>query len=224
MKKSHALIVLLFIVALSSSVFYLSSCKKDPCKGVTCQNGGTAVSSGNNCSCNCAKGYEGTNCEIKIPFQGPQNPSFETWVTSSSQAANWYGYSPNLRTSGTGFLPSQGAYFAQTVSTGNASFYQDGVDLTHSSTMTFDYTFTTGAVGPSNVVATFQVLFTSSGTTTLFQQIINTTNTLPIQTLSQTVNLPSTTSPGRLTFTAITSTYTGNPPTTILGIDNIRVN
>ncbi len=222
-KKNNVLITLLFIVAFLGSTFYFSSCKKDPCKGVTCQNGGTSVSSGNNCTCNCPTGYEGQFCETKIPFQGPQNASFEI-AGGTSGAANWYGYPLNLRKTGTGFLPSQGVYFAQTVSTGTSTFYQDGVDLTHSSTMTFDYTFTYSVVGSSNVVCTFQVLFTSSGTTTLFQQTIDSISTRPIQILNKTITLPTTAAPGRLTFNAITSPSFGYPVQTVLEIDNIRVN
>lgn len=38
-----------------------TSCNKDECKDVVCQNGGTC-SEGN---CSCSSGYEGTNCETK---------------------------------------------------------------------------------------------------------------------------------------------------------------
>ena len=42
-------------------VFTISSCTTDKCKGVVCQNGGTCV----NGNCNCATGYEGSNCQTK---------------------------------------------------------------------------------------------------------------------------------------------------------------
>ena len=45
-------------IGASSAVFY-SSCSKDACKDVTCQNGGTC--SGGNCTC--PTGYEGTTCQ-----------------------------------------------------------------------------------------------------------------------------------------------------------------
>ncbi|MCX7607392.1 MAG: hypothetical protein N2170_09045 [Bacteroidia bacterium] len=35
-------------------------CKKDPCKDVTCQNGGTCVDG----KCNCSLPWEGTKCEV----------------------------------------------------------------------------------------------------------------------------------------------------------------
>jgi hypothetical protein len=37
----------------------------DPCSNTTCQNGGTAVASGSSCSCDCADGFEGQNCETR---------------------------------------------------------------------------------------------------------------------------------------------------------------
>ena len=213
-KQNNVLTTLLFIAVLFGSTFYFSSCTKDPCEGVTCQNGGTSVASGNNCTCNCPTGYEGQFCEI--PFQGPRNPSFET--TTDWSGSGW-------QKTGTGFLPSQGVYYAQSeASTGGGAMVQDGVDLTHSSTMTFDYTFTYSVVGPSDVICTFQVLFTSSGTTTLFEQNINSTSTLPIQILNKTITLPTTDAPGRLTFRKITGTGSGNPVWSWFELDNIRVN
>lgn len=44
------------------ATLYNTSCNKDRCNNVTCQNGGTCV----NGYCSCPTGYEGDNCEIKI--------------------------------------------------------------------------------------------------------------------------------------------------------------
>jgi hypothetical protein len=41
----------------------ITSCKKDPCKDVTCENGGTCDDG----KCNCPAGYEGEKCEKKLP-------------------------------------------------------------------------------------------------------------------------------------------------------------
>lgn len=217
-RKSHVLIALPFIVALFGSTIYFSSCKNDPCKDVTCQNGGTSVSSGNNCSCNCAAGYEGQFCEIKIPFQGPQNPSFEVAGNTGTNAANW-GYPAGYRKGGTGFLPSRGIWYAEMNFGGiTASLTQTGVDITHSTTMTFDYIFT---VLKPKASATVKILFTSNGTITLWQQTIDSTSTLPIQILNQTISLPSTTDPGKLTI-QVTSAFNSDWPN--FSIDNIRMN
>jgi len=50
----------LLAVGSFSAVFY-TSCNKDECKDVVCQNLGTCVSG----ICNCAIGYEGTSCETE---------------------------------------------------------------------------------------------------------------------------------------------------------------
>ena len=220
--KKNNVLKTLFIVVLIGSTFNFSSCIKAPCADVTCQNGGTSDSS-DNCACNCPTGFEGQFCEEKILFQGPRNPSFEV-ASSNNNAANWG--SAFVRKSGTGFLPSHGVYYSEinnyTNAATSASFSQEGVDLSRSSTMTFDYTFT--REGEKNAICTFQVLFTSTGTTTLFEQTIDSNSTLPIQILNKKITLPKTTIPGRLMFKISVSTGSGNIPKVILGIDNIRVN
>lgn len=62
-KNSLTLTPLLFALSL-----LLVTCKKDPCKDVVCQNGGTAVSAGKTCTCDCPPGYEGEFCETKSDF------------------------------------------------------------------------------------------------------------------------------------------------------------
>lgn len=41
-------------------LFLITACKKDPCKDVSCQNGGTC----NDGNCTCALPWEGTRCEV----------------------------------------------------------------------------------------------------------------------------------------------------------------
>ena len=53
---------------LTISLLLVTCKKEDPCKGITCQNGGTSVSSGNTCTCNCPAGYEGEFCQTKSDF------------------------------------------------------------------------------------------------------------------------------------------------------------
>jgi hypothetical protein len=57
--KTLAIVALPFVIL----PFIMSACKKDPCEGVTCQNGGTCVGTG---ACSCATGYEGTTCEKQL--------------------------------------------------------------------------------------------------------------------------------------------------------------
>ncbi len=212
---------------------------------------------------------------VRIPFQGPQNPSFEVdgyesyyyWNTSSyvyvDVGAYWRtstGFLPVAiyqRLSGTSFMPSQGNWYASLTNYSNNGaasanqtqvyFYQDSVDLSHSTTLSFDYTFSCGSplmgyvqpgsYPPTLGTVTAQLLFTSNGTITLWQQTISSTSTWtagqwstttspasPIQTLAQTITLPVLTQPGRLTFQIVSTPSTGfGPPTAVFNVDNVKV-
>jgi hypothetical protein len=60
--KKVSILGLSFLSAIAfSMVILFNACSSDPCKDVTCLNGGTCVSG----TCNCANGYEGTNCDTK---------------------------------------------------------------------------------------------------------------------------------------------------------------
>ncbi|MCC6383533.1 MAG: calcium-binding EGF-like domain-containing protein [Bacteroidia bacterium] len=61
MKKIAYLFVGLMTIG---SLTLLPSCKKDKCKDVVCQNGGTCDDEDG--SCICATGYEGANCETAM--------------------------------------------------------------------------------------------------------------------------------------------------------------
>ncbi len=56
--RNIALSALLTFSAFTAVVY--TSCNKDECKDVVCQNGGTCADG----ICTCAAGYEGTRCEI----------------------------------------------------------------------------------------------------------------------------------------------------------------
>jgi hypothetical protein len=57
--KQIALSAFLTISAFGAVVY--TSCNKDECKDVVCQNGGTCSEG----KCTCPTGYDGTNCETK---------------------------------------------------------------------------------------------------------------------------------------------------------------
>ncbi len=59
MKQTKVFLLTAFITLAAFGTVIYSSCKKDPCKGVLCQNGG-ACSGG---SCSCPAGYTGAHCE-----------------------------------------------------------------------------------------------------------------------------------------------------------------
>jgi len=56
-----------------------TACNKDECKDVVCNNGGTCA----NGSCNCATGYEGTNCETETRAK-----FVKTWTASDKDITN----------------------------------------------------------------------------------------------------------------------------------------
>ncbi len=61
MKKFTYLLAGLMTISMLT---LMPSCKKDKCKDVTCQNGGTCNEEDG--SCICATGYEGANCETAM--------------------------------------------------------------------------------------------------------------------------------------------------------------
>lgn len=60
--RNIAFSVLLTLGAFSAVTY--TSCNKDECKDVVCQNGGTCNDTDG--SCVCTTGYEGTNCETAV--------------------------------------------------------------------------------------------------------------------------------------------------------------
>ena len=77
MKRSIALTAF-FTLAIFVLVSYLS-CTKDPCSGVTCQNGGTC-NSGN---CSCPSGFTGSRCETQTCAANNT-----AWVQFSNRSAS----------------------------------------------------------------------------------------------------------------------------------------
>ncbi|MEN9522945.1 MAG: EGF-like domain [Bacteroidota bacterium] len=78
MKKIKLFAFAVMTVLSVASVTYLNSCKKDPCKDVVCNNGGTCVDG----NCSCATGYEGTNCDAEM------RTKFIVSSTSFTEACN----------------------------------------------------------------------------------------------------------------------------------------
>ena len=62
MKKTKAVIFTAIITLLAFGTSIYTSCNKDRCSNVACQNGGTCV----NGYCSCPTGYEGDHCEIGV--------------------------------------------------------------------------------------------------------------------------------------------------------------
>ncbi len=57
----HGFVALMAVLGVSSTLLY-TSCEKDSCVNLSCQNGGTCADN----FCRCKTGYEGAECEIKL--------------------------------------------------------------------------------------------------------------------------------------------------------------
>ncbi len=147
------------ILALSVSMAFIgaitfNSCT-DPCKDVTCQNGGTC----NEGDCDCVTGYEGTSCETEQRTKfiasysvdevcGPDQADYNSSITASTTdvtkiiITNFGGYgstvSATIDASGTSFTIPE-----QTVATtigGDATFSGNGTISGDVVTITYNVT------------------------------------------------------------------------------------
>jgi len=79
-----------FLTAIAFAVVMMfNACSDDPCKDVTCLNGGTCVDG----TCNCAAGYEGTDCSTES-----RTKFFGSWA-GVDQCTNVYNYTATVATS-----------------------------------------------------------------------------------------------------------------------------
>jgi hypothetical protein len=107
-----------------ASVTYFNSCKKDPCKDVVCNNGGTCVDG----TCSCTTGYEGTNCETAWNTKFVASYSGTDVCTSGTYT--WNGSITKSSTSGSIFyITNMGGF---------GSSAQFSCTLTNSTTFTID--------------------------------------------------------------------------------------
>ncbi|GAA4456067.1 calcium-binding EGF-like domain-containing protein [Rurimicrobium arvi] len=86
MKKSVKLVLLSALGAASIfSTISLTSCKRDKCKTISCQNGSKCIESEG--SCECAPGYEGSMCEVvtRDKFTGTWNVQEQGTISPTTQ-------------------------------------------------------------------------------------------------------------------------------------------
>lgn len=166
------------------------------------------------------------------------NPSFEL-CSENVEAQSWTSVVSATQCSakrmkGTSFMPSQGYYFMEIKADFCTSgIYQESIDLSKYSTLKFDWK-ASGSLGSKIAVVT--ILFTESGTQTLWTKTFSTAGTVADQKLDETVTLPTLTSNGKLTIQVDTTTSSskvqlGQPTaeaeptssTLTFQIDNLRV-
>ena len=84
--KQFKTLFLTAIVTLSAfATIIYTSCKKDPCSGVTCQNGGSC----DNGSCTCLSGYSGTYCQnSSISFTNDAFTTMNITVNGSTSSVD----------------------------------------------------------------------------------------------------------------------------------------
>lgn len=114
MKQTKTILLTAVAVLLAFSATIYTSCKKDPCKGVNCQNGG-ACSNG---KCSCPSGYGGNFCELStltytndtytpiiITFNGQTSTipvgSSVSYLGSAGSSVTFSAYTSGTTTSGT---------------------------------------------------------------------------------------------------------------------------
>jgi hypothetical protein len=131
----------------------LQSCKKDPCRHVTCQNGGTCQDG----NCRCSLSWEGSRCEVDArdkfvgSWRGTTNcgggPEEEVLsITKSSTTANRIiigdGFYGELTSSNTFDIPAQPMNVDGTA----ATIYGRGIIYSNELTVTYVLTIEGAAI------------------------------------------------------------------------------
>lgn len=96
MRKITLSAAFLFALALST-VFMYSSCKKDLCKDVICQNGGVCEDG----TCSCATGYEGSDCSVesRTKFLNANNADASYRATENGSVSGGSAYDLTIKQS-----------------------------------------------------------------------------------------------------------------------------
>ncbi len=134
----HIALTVILTVSAFCAVLY-TSCSKDACKGVTCQNGGTC--SGGNCTC--VPGYEGTSCESlsQSKFTGKTWTASDKTVTTSTSLPTYVA----TFTAGATVTDINIGDFSGKTSTGSSYFVNDV-----KATLTDSLTITIASQAPDN--------------------------------------------------------------------------
>ncbi len=151
--RQIALSALLTFSAFGAVVY--TSCNKDECKDVVCQNGGTCAEG----VCTCATGYEGTNCETKSrdkfvgTYAGTEictlgNDSYSVVVSANSDAikltmTGLYN-DPTAPYTATCTMTAKDAFTFSGSSSASASIIFSGTGTLTGSTLKIVYTVTNG--------------------------------------------------------------------------------
>ncbi len=142
---------ILFAGALTLGAFGVvtyTSCTKDACKGVVCNNGGTCVSG----SCSCPSGYEGTNCQNKT-----RDKFIGSWAGSDVCGSGTYTITLNIGASSTSDINAL---------ISNPGGFGTNVTITGTVTGTNTITFSNASVGGGRTLSGTMTFNSTASTTT----------------------------------------------------------
>lgn len=158
--KTIALSAILTVGAFGTVLY--TSCTKDACKDVTCQNGGTCSDG----KCTCPTGYEGTNCETKS-----RDKFVGTYVGSEACTQGTDNYSITL------------AANSDALKLTYTNLYNEGFTATCTMAATDSFTFA-GSQGNTTFSGSGRLL---SNTITVHYTVTNPTNLPPTPTTNACV-------------------------------------
>lgn len=160
MKSFKQIALSAFITISAFGAVLYTSCNKDECKDVVCQNGGTCSAG----ICTCATGYEGTNCETKSrdkfvgTYAGTEicttgNDAYSVIISANSDAikltmTGLYN-DPTAPYTAICTMTSATAFTFSGSSSASTSIIFSGTGTLASNTVTIKYTVTNGATSNS---------------------------------------------------------------------------
>jgi hypothetical protein len=148
--------------------FSFSSCESDPCEDVTCVNG-TLTEVGDNCTCECADGYEGADCATvsRGKFLGANNAT-TSWSGNDvcSGIVDPFTYTATIGSAGADEISVLVSNFGGFGSQFTFTAPVDGLTFTNAGPINFGGATVTNVVGTINEAGTtINVTYTSTDAT-----------------------------------------------------------
>jgi|GEM_PF-984140 len=176
---------LLVLFSVSSIIFYQSCKKKDPCSGITCQNGGACM----NGTCSCPTGYVGNLCQdlatTTVTYQNNTFTTMNVYVAGSSTPTYTIAPNSSIVISGT-----WGTVLSSVAQTASYSSSNTQIGLLMSWSLNDTFPATGNITEPLDVDANYFFLEVQNNSTTgniLTNIATNTSN--PGYTLSYSVDI-----------------------------------
>ena len=162
MKKSFRNIALSALITIGGfTAITYTSCTKDECKDVVCNNGGTCVSG----NCSCPTGYEGSNCSTfsRDKILGVYTGSETCTIGTDNYTITLSSNSDNVKLTLTNLYNQN--FTAICTMTGATTFNFSGTQGTGGTTTTFTGT---GSVSGSQLTVTYTISSTGASNACTF--------------------------------------------------------